>query len=88
MSLHFQYSKRFEKQFKKLAPKVKEHFISRQALYEIDSRNPLLRVHALNGKYLGYYSLDVNGDVRALFEKRGTTIVIFGFIGTHAQLYG
>lgn len=83
-----QYSKKFEKQFQKLSPRLKEQFYVRQALFEKNQRDPILRVHALNGKYQGYYSLDVTGDVRALFEKRGTTIVIFGFIGTHSQLYG
>ncbi len=88
MSLAIRYSKKFEKQFKKLSPRVKEQFIERQALYETDSYNPLLRVHPLSGKYQGYYSLDVNGDVRALFERQGSTLIIFGFIGTHSQLYG
>lgn len=87
MSLAIRYSKRFEKQFIKLSPKLKEQFLVRQALYERDQRDPVLRVHALNGKYQGYYSLDVTGDVRALFVKQGSTIVIFGFVGTHSQLY-
>lgn len=88
MSLSIRYSRKFEKQFKKLSPKLKEQFYIRQFQYECDQRDPILRVHALNGKYQGYFSLDVTGDVRALFEKQGTTIVIFGFIGTHSQFYG
>jgi mRNA-degrading endonuclease YafQ of YafQ-DinJ toxin-antitoxin module len=68
---------------KKLSPKLKEQFFTRQTLFERDQRESTLRVHALNGKHQGYYSLDVIGDVRALFEKQGTTIVIFGFNDTH-----
>jgi mRNA-degrading endonuclease YafQ of YafQ-DinJ toxin-antitoxin module len=81
------YSKHFEKQFKKLAPMLKEKYYERQAIFIDDQRNPILRVHALCGTYQGFYSIDITGDVRALFTKSGTTIVIFGFIGTHAQLY-
>lgn len=52
--------------------------------------NPLdfrLRNHALKGKYLGYRSIDISGDVRALYKVRGNTLIVFGFIGTHSQLY-
>ena len=88
MSLSIQYSKNFEKQFKKLPEKLKQQFIDRQSLFEQNQRDPILRLHALRGKYQGYYSIDITGDVRALFTRRGNTIVIFGFIGTHSQLYG
>jgi mRNA-degrading endonuclease YafQ of YafQ-DinJ toxin-antitoxin module len=81
------YSKNFEKQFKKLPAKIKEKFYVRQALFETNQQNPILRVHALNGTCQGFYSMDITGDVRALFTKNGTTIVIFGFIGTHSKLY-
>jgi mRNA-degrading endonuclease YafQ of YafQ-DinJ toxin-antitoxin module len=48
----------------------------------------ILRVHKLHGEYEGYRSMDVTGDVRALFyyDDNGT-LIIFGFIGTHSQLY-
>lgn len=83
-----QYSKSFEKQFKKLNPKLKNKFYLRQRLFVINQNDPTLRAHALNGKYQGFYSIDITGDVRALYTKEGKTIVIFGFIGTHSQLYG
>ena len=46
-----------------------------------------LRNHALKGKYLGYRSIDVTGDVRLLYKQQNGDIYIFAFIGTHSQLY-
>jgi len=31
--------------------------------------------------------IDVTGDVRALYTVKGDIVIIFGFIGTHSQLY-
>lgn len=42
----------------------------------------------LTGEYAGLYSLNITGDIRALYEKIDDAYVIFGFIGTHSQLYG
>jgi addiction module RelE/StbE family toxin len=82
-----QYSKSFEKQFAKLSLKDKRQFIARQATFVQNQHDPILRVHALRGKYQGYYSLDIKGDMRALFMRNGSTIIIFGYVGSHSQLY-
>jgi mRNA-degrading endonuclease YafQ of YafQ-DinJ toxin-antitoxin module len=42
----------------------------------------------LTGEYAGLYSINITGDIRALYEKIDESYVIFGFIGTHSQLYG
>lgn len=42
----------------------------------------------LTGEYAGLYSINITGDIRALYKKVGDTYAIFGFIGTHSQLYG
>jgi addiction module RelE/StbE family toxin len=81
------YSKNFSKQFAKLPQKLKSRFIERQRLFVTDRYSPILRMHSLSGKYQGYYSIDITGDYRALFEIEGNTIIIFGFIGSHSQLY-
>ena len=47
-----------------------------------------LHLHMLTGEYAGLYSINITGDIRALYEKIDDTYVIFGFIGTHSQLYG
>ena len=60
----------------------------RLGLFLQDATNPILRNHELKGKYKDYKSINVTGDVRALYKKNGDEIVIFAMIGTHSQLYG
>jgi addiction module RelE/StbE family toxin len=86
--IKIEYSKRFHKQFSKLNPKLRQQFKDRQRLWLTDPYNPQLHLHMLSGEYSGLYSINITGDIRALYEKIGDSYVIFGFIGTHSQLYG
>ena len=78
----------FAKQHKKLSQKLQAKFDERIFMFQTNPYDPLLRNHALNGKYVGYHSINITGDLRALYYKEGNEIIIFGFIGTHSQLYG
>jgi addiction module RelE/StbE family toxin len=86
--IKIEYSKKFAKQFAKLNPKIREQFKQRQRLWLSDPYNPQLHFHMLSGEYAGLYSINITGDIRALYEKIDDTYVIFGFIGTHSELYG
>lgn len=82
-----QFTKGFTKQFKKLRPSQKERFYTRLELFKANPHDKTLRDHALKGKYTGYRSIDIESDLRALYYIHRDTIIIFGFIGTHSQLY-
>jgi len=81
-------TKAFDKQYAKLNIKIKTSFKNRVGLFKANPFDIGLRNHALKGRYLGFRSIDITGDVRALYTTQGDTIIIFGFIGTHSQLYG
>lgn len=81
------YTRTFKKQYKKLPVKFRLQFKERVSLFRADPTNPRLRVHPLKGSYVGYWSMDVNGDIRAIYRYEGYQIVLFAFIGTHSQLY-
>jgi addiction module RelE/StbE family toxin len=81
------YGKSFKKQYGKLPSKLQLKFDERVKLFAVNSYDPILNNHALTGKYFGYNSINITGDLRALYYKEAETIVIFGFIGTHSQLY-
>jgi len=83
-----QYTPKFKKQYKKLPAKFQRLFNERLLLFIKDPTNPILRVHPLKGKYGGYWSMNVGGDLRAIYFKRGDELIIFALIGTHSQLYG
>lgn len=80
-------TKAFDKQYTKLNFKIKIAFKQRVEVFKANPFDTKLRNHALKGKYLGYRSIDITGDVRALYIIQGDTIIIFGFIGTHSRLY-
>ena len=82
------FTKRFEKEFKKLDDRQKAVFYLKLALWMDNPHDKSLRDHALKGKYIGYRSVDITYDLRALYYTKGDVEVIFGFIGTHSQLYG
>lgn len=82
------YLPKFKKQYAKLLPKQQHQFDDRLRLFMADPTAPQLRVHPLKGRYRGYWSMNVNGDIRALYLLDGDTIIIFALIGTHSELYG
>jgi len=84
----FRYLPKFKKQYKKLPEKMQRQFDDRLRLFAHDPTNVRLRVHPLKGDYAGYWSMNVSGDLRALFFREGEVTIIFALIGTHSQLYG
>lgn len=81
------FSKQFKKDFKKLPKKTKVQFKSRIELFEEDQNNPQLNNHKLNSPYKGFYSINISGDTRAIYEKISKNKVLFIKIRTHSQLY-
>lgn len=78
----------FEKKYAKLRKQIKAHTKERLALFLRDEFHPLLNNHPLRGKYMGYRSINITGDFRALYRRRGSDDRIFTFIDTHSNLYG
>ena len=50
--------------------------------------DPILRRHHLAGHPSHLWSIDITGDVRALYEIVGGEVVVCQVIGTHSELYG
>jgi len=82
-----EFTKNFIKQSKKLNPKLRAQVFQRIKLFTKEPLNPLLRDHQLKGKYKQYRSIDITGDLRALYFHQGNK-AIFDIVGTHSQLYG
>ena len=80
------FHKDFTKDFKKISPKIKKKFQERLVLFEKDEFDPVLNNHALKGKWLGYRSINVTGDMRAIF-KRDANSALFVTIDSHSNLY-
>ena len=81
-------SKQFEKDFAKLPKRTKQKVLLVLELFLVEPSHPSLRVHSLRGRYVGHHSLDVTGDVRAVYFVIQKDLVRFVTIGTHSELYG
>lgn len=81
------YSKNFVKQAKKLTPELRQKLLERIAVFNESPLHSSLRNHQLKGKYKQYRSIDITGDVRALYLQMEHES-IFDAVGTHSQLYG
>ena len=81
------YSKRFRKQFQKLRKGERDRFWERLAVFTTDQYAKQLSHHVLRGKYAGMHSINIGGDLRALFIEKDDEMVLFELIGTHSQLY-
>jgi len=83
-----QYAASFKRQYKKLPEKFQRQFNERLLIFLKNSSHLLLRVHPLKGKYAGYWSMNISGDLRAIYLIRKENIIIFALIGSHSNLYG
>lgn len=79
--------RKFDKKYVKLPKKMREKAKERIQLFSTDPFNQILDNHQLQGKWLGYRSINVTGDFRAVFKQTGDT-AIFVDVDTHHNLYG
>lgn len=85
--MRIDYHRHFRKQYRKFPQKIQKKFNQKLLLFESNPFLPMLNNHTLAGKYAGQRSIDITGDIRAIYEINGN-IIIFLQIGTHHDLYG
>jgi len=81
------YHRQFLKQIHKLPQPIQRKLAQRLQLFTDNPTDRTLRVHELRGRYEGYLSIDVTGDVRAIYHPLDRDSVEFVRVGTHSQLY-
>jgi addiction module RelE/StbE family toxin len=81
------FHRTFEKQIKKLKPAEKERLKERLKLFIAYPFDRQLNNHPLKGEYTDYRSINIGGDLRAVFKYIDTDKCIFTKIGTHGELY-
>lgn len=83
------FTKRFFKQLGKLNRAKQDLFWERLAMWQANPAHPMLNDHGLKGRFTGARSINIGGDLRAVYRllNRGH-LALFDLIGTHHQLYG
>lgn len=84
------YLKQFRKDILKLNPKQLAQFKKRIELFQMNPKAKQLRNHPLKGILKGKFSINITGDIRAIYgiEKVNDELEIhFIRLGTHSELY-
>jgi addiction module RelE/StbE family toxin len=85
--MRFQFHNNFKKEYQKLKEPVKQKFSLRLKIFADDLYHPTLNNHGLAGRYKGYRSINITGDIRAIYKFKSNDTVIFVNIGNHSKLY-
>jgi mRNA-degrading endonuclease YafQ of YafQ-DinJ toxin-antitoxin module len=80
------FHKDFEKTFRHLTPSQKKKFGERLSIFLEEPFAEVLENHPPKGRYKGYKSISIGGDLRALYKEVSRETAIFTHIGTHHQL--
>lgn len=81
------FHKNFDKQYKKLRQAQKDKVQERLVLFLKDPFNPILGNHPLKGRYTGYRSINITGDLRTVYKFISEQECVFVVIDTHSNLY-
>lgn len=85
--MRVRFHKNFEKQYKKLRENEQSRVRDRLSLFLRDEFDPILNNHPLAGKYKGYRSINITGDLRTLYKYQNPSVCVFVTINTHSNLY-
>ena len=77
----------FDKAYMKLRDGEKNRFKERRNMFLNNPFYPMLNNHALNGKYVGCRSINIGGDLRAIFKMLNEKTALFVDVDTHPNLY-
>lgn len=85
------YTDNFLKQLKKSDVRIRKAFKQHLLLFVKDPNDLELNNHHLEREYVGFRSIDITADYRAVFKEvtqEDDTYIYFTSFGTHSQLYG
>lgn len=81
------FHKNFKKSFKKLPLSAQMQFNKRLGLFVKNPFHPTLHNHVLHGVWSDFRSINVTGDLRALYKPIDDNSAEFVIIDTHSNLY-
>lgn len=81
------FHKFFQKKLKKRTEKERKRWKDRLRIFVSDQNDPILNNHALNGKYFGCRSVNVTGNLRAIYKIQDSNVALFIDIDNHPNLY-
>lgn len=81
------YTNGFKKKYRKMTLGFKKRFSQKLELFKEDQFDEILNNHKLHGKYKECRSINITGDIRAIYYINKQKTIIFITIGSHSELY-
>jgi len=85
--MKIRFHKNFNKQYQKLKQAQKQKTQERLVLFLEDPFSLILANHPLKRKHKGYRSINITGDLMAVYKFMSEQECIFVAIDTHSNLY-
>ncbi|HRH22067.1 MAG TPA: type II toxin-antitoxin system mRNA interferase toxin, RelE/StbE family [bacterium] len=80
---NIEYSTHFVKELKALPKTIINLAVSKERLFRANPLHPSLRLHQLQGKLLGLWSISISGSYRIIFSRQANGDILFISIGKH-----
>ena len=83
------FHRNFEKRLTKCPKYIQEKFFSQLDLFYKNPYDEELHNHELHGMYKNSRSINITGDIRAIYEPKGMAAetITFTDTGSHSELY-
>lgn len=81
------YDPAFLQKLKKVDVRIRKQFKKQIAVFTKEPLNPQLNNHPLEREYMGYRSIDITNDWRAIYTEKVEGEAYFESIGTHDKLF-
>lgn len=81
--MEVRYTKKFEREYKKISHDLKLKAKIQEKLFRKDPFDKILKTHKLFGDLTGFWSFSIDFKNRIIFEFIDKKIVIFHSIGSH-----
>lgn len=85
--MQIELHKSFVKDYDRSPTKIQIAFVTRAKMFKENPYYPLLHNHILTGKWQGHRSINITGDMRAIYKQVNDNTAIFIALGTHSKLY-
>jgi len=85
--MNIRFHKNFEKRYKRLKKIEQKKVQERLELFLKNPFNSQLNNHSLKGKYTDYRSINITGDLRAIYKFISEEECIFVLVDRHRNLY-
>lgn len=85
--MKFVFHRKFVKQYRDLRKGEQVRLKERLAVFADNPHHAILNNHMLHGAYVDHRSINVGGDLRAVYYLESKDMAVFVAIGKHSALY-